>query len=61
MNQCVVNIQGYIRLKVKGVEEKVLPFIAKDGDGVYYVNSHGNVLHLSNDLLEILWCSETVL
>lgn len=54
MNQCVVNIQGYVRLKIKVKEKEIYPYISQDAKGVFMVNPYGNALHISFDLVEIL-------
>lgn len=54
MNQCVVNIQGYVRLKIKGKEKEIYPYVSKDAKGVYMVNPFGNALHIPFELVEIL-------
>lgn len=54
MNKCVVNIQGYVRLKIEGQENSILPYVSQDANGVYVVNPYGNALHIAFDLIEIL-------
>ena len=49
-----VNIQGYVRLKIKGKEPEIYPYVSKDTKGVFMVNLYGNTLHVPFDLVEIL-------
>lgn len=55
MNQCIINIIGYVRLvHYKGQEHIILPYVAEDDKGVYVVNQYGNAIHVDFNTVEIL-------
>jgi hypothetical protein len=46
----VVNVYGYIKTK----SGEILPFLARDNDGVYAVDELGDLVYVKFDICEII-------
>lgn len=51
--KALVNVIGYVKVDL-GKAQVIMPYIAKEEDGVYVLNNYGNAVFVQNKIITFL-------